>query len=108
MAKRFGAVGVLLVLMGASPAVADEIPGPLMTSATASAAQMRLAPARHVSRSLSGGQKILLGAGVGAAFMAVPITIIMHARGGVDGKVVGAAGLTGAMFGAAISYKLIQ
>jgi hypothetical protein len=82
----------------------------LMTAATAYAAQLRLsAPAPRIARSLSGGQKVLVGTGIGFAVFAVPVAIMMNGDGhDVDEKLVVGVGTTGALLGAAIAWNLIH
>jgi hypothetical protein len=63
----------------------------------------RIRRAAPVSRSLSGGAKIAIGAGVGFALCAVP-----PLTGSVETEYALAAGATCALMGAAIVWNLLQ
>ena len=63
----------------------------------------RITGPRPVSRALTGGAKIVIGAGAGFALLAVPAYI-----GTKDGKYTMAAGATGALLGAAVVWNLLR
>ena len=112
-ARRVGraAAVVLLLLATASAAMGQTMPSRapsgrmrLNLNEHARAVQLtRISRAAPVSRSLSGGAKIAIGAGVGFALCAVPAYI-----GHVEKEYTLAAGTTCALMGAAIVWNLIR
>jgi hypothetical protein len=102
---------VLLLLATASAAMGQTVPSRapsgrmlLNLNEHASAVQLtRIRRAAPVSRSLSGGARIAIGAGVGFALCAVP-TYIGH----VEREYALAAGTTCALMGAAVVYNLLR
>jgi len=112
-ARRVGraAAVVLLLLATASAAMGQTMPSRapsgrmrLNLNEHARAVQLtRISRAAPVSRSLSGGAKIAIGAGVGFALFAVPTYI-----GTKEAEYTLAAGTVGALMGAAVVYNLLR